>query len=91
MGRTEARIERQRMVDVVRQSISEKDFQKWVLEAFQGHPNIFLIRRNTGAVKIDDKRFVRFGYKGASDLEGIIKSYHCPRCGCMCERYIERN
>jgi hypothetical protein len=59
--------------------ITEHQFQKWILESFDGHRNIMLFRRNTGAAKIGE-RFIRFSEAGQSDIWGIIKEYRCPRC-----------
>jgi hypothetical protein len=33
---------------------------------------IFAWRNNTGAVKVDGKRFVRFGLKGSPDILGVM-------------------
>ena len=59
--------------------MKEKDFEKMFLNAFMGHRNIKLWKRNIGAFK-SEKRFVRCGQPGQSDIEGLIKMYHCPKC-----------
>jgi len=65
--------------------INEHQFQKWILEAFAGHPNILMFRRNVGATAIKQptgkSRFIRFSEAGQSDIWGIIKEYRCPACG----------
>jgi len=61
--------------------MKESELQKYILMAFQGDPDIRLWRRNVGAVVTDNKRFIRFGVAGMSDLEGIIKELKCPQCG----------
>ena len=58
----------------------ESEFQKLVLQAFKNDPEILLWRRNVGAHKTDDGRFLKFGQKGQSDLEGIVKQYRCRTC-----------
>jgi len=68
--------------------ISEHTFQKYVLDAMKGHPNIMLFRRNTGAMKTSAdsqgrSRFVRFAEPGQSDLWGVVKQCRCPLCGKM--------
>ena len=60
--------------------ISESKFQKWVLDAFEHDRNVILFRRNVGAYKTEDGRFIRFSEKGQSDLWGIIKSFRCSQC-----------
>lgn len=51
--------------------MSEAETQAAILAHFQGHPRVALWRTNTGAVKIEG-RYLRFGLKGQSDLQGII-------------------
>ena len=60
--------------------IPESEFQKWVLDAFKHDRDVILFRRNVGAHKTDDGRFIRFAEKGQSDLWGIAKSFRCPQC-----------
>jgi transcription elongation factor Elf1 len=64
--------------------MTEHEFQKHILQAFDGHPNIMLYRRNTGAATIANpngkKRFIRFSEAGQSDIWGVIKAYRCPFC-----------
>jgi hypothetical protein len=64
--------------------ITEHQFQKWILESFDGHRNIMLFRRNVGATAFETalgkRRFIRFSEAGQSDIWGIIKEYRCPRC-----------
>jgi hypothetical protein len=49
----------------------EAETQAAILKAYRGHPRIALWRQNTGAARIGS-RFVRFGLKGAADLQGLI-------------------
>ena len=65
--------------------ISEAEFQKMVLGSFEHDDNILLWRQNTGVVKVDDKRFVRFGKVGQADLTGIVKHYRCKQCNASCD------
>ena len=58
----------------------ESEFQKYILEAFKYDRNIYMWRNNTGATKIDDKRFIRFGVPGAADIIGIVKHFRCKFC-----------
>ena len=58
----------------------ESEFQKYILEAFEYDRNIKIWRNNTGATKIDDKRFIRFGVPGAADIIGIVKHFRCKIC-----------
>lgn len=62
--------------------IKEVEFQRMVLDAFEYDPDIWLWRSNVGAVKIDDKRFVRFGEKGAADIIGLA-TFRCPKCNVL--------
>ena len=68
------------MVDIVKQTISEREFQKWVLEAFEQDSNIIMWRNNTGVSKMENKRFVRFGAPGSADIIGIVKHFRCKSC-----------
>lgn len=53
----------------------EKDIQAQVLAMVKMHPRVALAwRQNTGAVKIDDRRFVRFGFPGVSDIIGFTRT-----------------
>jgi phage FluMu protein Com len=61
--------------------MTESELQKYILEAFRHDSEIKLWRRNVGAVVTDNKRFIRFGIAGMSDLEGIVKELKCPQCG----------
>jgi len=69
----------------MQKGITEHQFQKWILEAFAGHRNILMFRRNVGATVIKQpagkNRFIRFSEAGQSDIWGIIKEYRCPACG----------
>jgi hypothetical protein len=62
----------------------ETEFQKWILQAFEGDRNIKLFRRNVGAVRTEKsngrKGFVRFAEAGQSDLWGWIVECRCPFC-----------
>lgn len=49
---------------------SEAETQAAILRAYRG-TRLALWRQNTGAVKIGS-RFVRFGLKGAADLQGVL-------------------
>lgn len=45
-----------------------------VLSLLKWHPNVaWAARMNTGAVTLDAARFVRFGFKGCSDVIGQMK------------------
>jgi hypothetical protein len=51
-----------------------------ILEA---HPAVALWwRQNTGAVKFQDSRYVKFSFKGAPDLMGLFKGgrFFCVEC-----------
>lgn len=61
--------------------MKERELQKYILDIFKDDPEIKLWRRNVGATITDNKKFIRFGIAGMSDLEGIIKDHKCPLCG----------
>lgn len=44
------------------------------MAVLESHPRVALWwRQNTGAVKVDGKRFVRFSFTGASDLMAVLE------------------
>lgn len=49
----------------------ENDVQSLILIYLTSLPNSFFWRQNTGAIKVED-RFIRFGLKGAPDIQGMI-------------------
>lgn len=55
-----------------RPRLGEGEVVKAILAKYQNHPACRLWRTNTGAVSIGS-RFVRFGLKGQSDLQGVLK------------------
>lgn len=61
-----------------RPKMRESEVLRGCIEILDSHPRIAMWwRQNTGAVKVDGKRFVRFSFKGASDLMGVIKGGEC--------------
>ena len=66
-------------------TIKEKDLLKWLLDSFRDHPNILLKRRNVGAHKTEDGRFIRFGEKGQADIWGIVREHTCSKCKRLCQ------
>lgn len=61
-----------------KRNIDESLILKSVLEFLQYHPRVeWAERMNTGAMKIQDttgkKRFIKFGFKGMSDIFGQLK------------------
>ena len=64
--------------------MKESEFQKWILQAFNGDRNIKMFRRNVGAVRTEQsngkKGFIRFAEAGQSDLWGWIDEHRCPFC-----------
>jgi hypothetical protein len=61
--------------------VKETEFQRHILAAFDGDPNVKLYRRNVGGLKKDDGQYIRFGQAGQADLYGWITEYRCSRCG----------
>lgn len=57
----------------------EKFVMKSLEATVEGNTNIKLFRANVGAVQRGG-RFVRFGIKGQSDYNGIVKEVRCPIC-----------
>lgn len=62
-------------------NIPEREVVKAVFRFLECNTNIKVWRRNTGALKADGKRFIRFGQPGMSDIYGIIRRIRCPKCG----------
>jgi predicted Zn-ribbon and HTH transcriptional regulator len=60
--------------------MKESEFLRHILQAFEYDSNIKMFRRNVGAHKTDEGRFIRFGEVGQSDIWGIIKECRCPFC-----------
>jgi hypothetical protein len=64
--------------------MKESEFQKWILDAFDGDRNVKMFRRNVGAIRPErrdgKKGFIRFAEAGQSDLYGWIIEHHCPFC-----------
>jgi len=58
----------------------EAELQREILNAFEYDPNIKLFRNNTGMIKAENKRLVRFGQVGSADLLGIVKHFRCKKC-----------
>lgn len=61
--------------------LSESDIQKQCLEWLNYQPNTKAWRRNSGAHVMEatathKRRFIRFGQKGMSDIEGIVNGRH---------------
>ena len=55
-------------------------FQRHILLAFAHDREVKIFRRNVGAHKTEDGRFIRFAEKGQSDLYGWILEHRCPFC-----------
>lgn len=65
---------RSRDAQIVAGKLSESQVLRGCMEVLESHPCVFLWwRQNTGAVNVDGKRFVRFSFKGASDLMGVLQ------------------
>ena len=60
--------------------MTEIEFQKDILSAFDGDKNIKMFRRNVGMIKNDKGRPIRFGQVGQSDLYGWIVEHRCLFC-----------
>jgi hypothetical protein len=71
---------KRRKVPVIRQS--EADVLDECKDVLERHPKVALWwRQNTGAVKIDE-RYVKFSFKGASDLMGMSTRGRFVACEC---------
>ena len=68
----------------IKSKYTEREFQRDILDAFEYDPNVFMWRRNVGAVRTErsngKKGFIRFAEAGQSDIWGIIKEHRCPFC-----------
>lgn len=53
--------------------LSETQIQKAILTYLTYHPEVKAWRVNTGKVKIDNERYVQFGFPGMADILGIRK------------------
>ena len=60
--------------------MKEADFQRQILQAFAHDREVKMFRRNVGAYKTEDGRFIRFAEKGQADLYGWIVEHRCPFC-----------
>lgn len=69
-----------RTMNLKPREIPESEVVKMVMRHFYFDPNVRLFRRNVGAIQ-KDKRFIRFGHPGQSDIEGVIRVQTCPHCG----------
>jgi len=62
---------------LTRSEPKEADIQSAILRALRIHPAVgFFWRQNTGAMAVGEgkaRRFVRFGPKGAPDIQGYLK------------------
>lgn len=53
--------------------MNETALVKQILQYLGWRKGVFAYRQNTGAVKIDNKRFVSFGFPGLADIIGIYR------------------
>jgi len=60
--------------------MQEAELQREILNAFEYDSNIKIFRNNTGMIKAENKRLVRFGQVGSADILGIVKHFRCKRC-----------
>jgi hypothetical protein len=66
--------------------LSERMVQNACLDLLEASPKVaFAWRQNTGAVKIA-KRFVRFSFKGCSDILGMLVRWEVLRGGVQGDR-----
>lgn len=53
--------------------MTEAQLTHKIIHALNRIPSVCVWRQNTGAIKFDNGRFVRFGVKGQADITGIYK------------------